>query len=60
MSQYSETFCLSRRWKLIGKEWLDLAMLRFSEGFYADASQVAEHNLPRTADLEHFYTQKYH
>jgi len=35
-------------------------MQRFSEGYFADASQVAEHNLARTADIEYFFTKKYY
>lgn len=30
------------------------------EGFYGIGSQIAEYNLPRTADLEYFYGKKMH
>jgi hypothetical protein len=30
------------------------------EGFYGIGSQIAEYNLPRSADLEYFYSKKFH
>ena len=35
-------------------------MKRLAEGFYGDASIVAESNLIKKSELEYFYSQKYH
>ena len=51
LSKSGETFCLARRWKLRGRRWIDLAMKRLAEGFYGDASIVAESNLMKKSEL---------
>lgn len=53
-------FALSRRWKLLSKEYLDIAMQRVAQGFLSEGCQVANYNLVKTADLEHFYSRKHH
>lgn len=35
-------------------------MQRFSEGYFAEASQVAEHNLVHSSELEYFLSKNYH
>lgn len=51
---------MAQRWKLLSRNWLDLAMVRLYEGFYADACQVAEYNLIKLSDIEYFYEKGYH
>lgn len=51
---------LSDRWKFQGREWMDCAVKRLSEGFFADACQVIEYNLINVGDLEYFYEKKYY
>ena len=51
LSKNPEAFGLAKRWKLSGREWLDMAVERLSEGFYGIASQIIEYNLPKNADL---------
>lgn len=44
----------------MGKQWIDLAVIRLSQGFYAEASQVLEYNMMKTADMQYFYSKRYH
>lgn len=44
----------------MGRQWLDLAMLRYSEGQVGDASQVAEVNIASTIELDYFFSKGYH
>lgn len=60
LSKHKEAFVLAQRWKLSGRDWLDLSVKRLREGFFASACQVIEYNLLKMADIEHFHSQKHH
>lgn len=60
VSKHAEAFVLSDRWKFIGREWMDCAIKRISQGFFADACQVVEYNLINVEDLEYFLEKKYY
>jgi len=60
VSKHVDAFVLSDRWKFIGREWMDIAVPRMAQGFFASACQVVEYNLIEIEDLDYFYSKKYH
>jgi hypothetical protein len=51
VSAYIPAFALSRRWKLLSREYLDIAMKRVTQGFLGEGCLVANHNLVKILDL---------